>query len=315
MRPDAGMLQMHSAVSSREVRMEATTKNSAVSRELMDWVVPLGPYDCLLNTVTFCLSRHHADPNPLYRYNFSINYYAGYDWFDSTVPVNELFSFIRRAYGVRLEPCRLDSMVSGRMYLLPVDAYYVPYMKEFYGKGHMLHYVLAEAEDDQSLRVTDPYFATSLLADRTCVEQAWRTFSEPVIEISPPLSLNPDLNSIRPYLTTQPYEELLPVTFARISERIMDVGAYRESENLMDNPVFKQQFGCIRTIALSRLRHFGTCSTMDYAHLGSAWRKLEVSFMKMTISLDRGVTATVNHLKQIAEDELAYLHSYATGGR
>lgn len=83
----------------------------------------------------------------------------------------------------------------------------------------------------------------------------------------------------------------------------------------MDNPVFKQQFGCIRTIALSRLRHFGTCSTMDYAHLGSAWRKLEVSFMKMTISLDRGVTATVNHLKQIAEDELAYLHSYATGGR
>ncbi|MEK3876652.1 hypothetical protein [Paenibacillus sp. FSL M7-0420] len=295
--------------------MKATTKNYAVSRKLTDWAVPFGPYDCLLNAVTLWLSVHHADPKPLYRYNFSINYYAGYDWFDSTVPVNELFSFIRRAYGVEGKPCRLDSLDRGEMYLLPVDAYYVPYMKEFYGKGHMLHYVLAEAADDQSLRITDPYFATSLLAERTCVEQAWRTFSEPVMEISPPLSLNPDLNAIRPYLTTQPYEELLTSTFAQIAERIMDVGAYRESENLMDNPVFKQRFGCIRTIALSRFRHFGTCSTMDVAPLGSAWRKLEVSFMKMTISVDRGVTATVKQLKQLAEDELAYLHSYATGGR
>lgn len=314
MRPDAGMLQMHPAVSSRKIRMEAIT-NSAVSRKLTDWAVPFGPYDCLLNAVTLWLSVHHADPNPLYRYNFSINYYAGYDWFDSTVPVNELFSFIQHVYGVEGKPCRLDSVDRGEMYLLPVDAYYVPYMKEFYGKGHMLHYVLAEAADDQSLRISDPYFATSLLADRTCVEQAWRTFSEPVMEISPPLSLNPDLNAIRPYLTTQPYEELLTSTFAQIAERIMDVGAYRGPENVMEHPVFKQQFGCIRTIALSRLRHFGTCSTMDVAHLGSAWRKLEVSFMKMTISLDRGVTATVKQLKQIAEDELAYLHSYATGGR
>lgn len=95
----------------------------------------------------------------------------------------------------------------------------------------------------------------------------------------------------------------------------MDVGAYRGPENLMDNSLFKQQFGCIRTIALSRLRHFGTCSTMDVAHLGSAWRKLEVSFMKMTLNMDRGLTATVKQLKHIAEDELAYLHSYATGGR
>ncbi|WP_405110516.1 hypothetical protein MHH28_00890 [Paenibacillus sp. FSL K6-1217] len=295
--------------------MDSVTKNSAVSRKLMDWAVPLGPYDCLLNAVTLWLSVHHADPKPLYRYNFTINYYAGYDWFDAAVPVNELFHFLRHAYGVESKSCRLDSLDSGKMYLLPVDAYYVPYMKELYGSSHMLHYVLAEAVTNQSLRITDPYFKKSLLADRTCVEQAWRTFSEPVMEISPPLSLNPDLNAIRPYLTTQPYEELLPRTFARISERIMDVGACREPANLMDDPVFKQQFGCIRTIALSRLRHFGTCSTMDVAPLGSAWRKLEVSFMKMTISLDRGVTATVKQLKQLAEDELAYLHSYATGGR
>ncbi|WP_379128449.1 hypothetical protein [Paenibacillus sp. sgz500958] len=281
----------------------------------MNWVVPLGPYDCLLNAITFWLSVHRADPNPLYRYNFSIHYYARFDLFDGTVPVNELFNFIRRAYGVGLNHCRLDQVVNGRMYLLPVDAYYLSYMKEYYGQGHLLHYVLAEAVTDQSLMMIDPYFKISILADITAVDQAWRTFSEPIMEIGLPLNLSPDLSSVQPYLTEKPYPDILTSTFAQITERIMDFGAYRDTADLVNNPVFKKQFGCIRTIALSRLRHFGTCSLADYVHLSSAWRMAEVSFMKMTISLDRGVVATVNHLKQIADDELAYLNSYAKGGR
>lgn len=293
--------------------MEDLTKNSIADCELMDWVVPLGSYDCLMNAILYWLSVNHADTNPLYRYNFSINYCKRYDLFEGSVPMNELFNFIQSLYGVVLNHVRLDGLAHRKTYLLPVDAYYLSYMTEYFDKGHMLHYVLAEAVSAHSLMIVDPYFKTKKIVDFTAADKAWRTFSEPIIELGLPSNLMPDLTCIKPYLTTEPYPDILTSTFTQIAERMMVFGAYRDSADLMSNPLFKKQFGCIRTIALSRFKHVGTYRTLDYAHLSSAWRKLEVNFMKMTISLDKGLTATLNNLNQIADDELSYLHSYSKG--
>ncbi|QUL57061.1 hypothetical protein KDC22_11635 [Paenibacillus tritici] len=265
-----------------------------------------GPFDCFLNsTVLYLKQILNIDISDLSVYNFNIAYSQKSLTFSGTIPIEKLMEYLVNKLDINVEEIyNFEDVPPNRYFLIALDTFDLPYMKDSYQIRHQIHYVLA-FNMDETITLWDPYYMVQLSLSLENCKNSWLQFHNNIYIFDQPLTKKNPISL--PYiLSLQDYESQYNNVYSFIKEQF-NIYFDLQSSSEMKKDLEKKLFGMIRNISISRMTYFTYQTRPDsYEHIINYWRSIEKFFFKIPL-LPNGDTKFFNSVQDVFEMELVHL--------
>lgn len=270
-----------------------------------DYKLLYGPFDCFLNSTLFYLKQIlNIDISDISVYNFNIAYSHKSLTFSGTIPIENLMEYLVEKLDIQVEEIyNFEDIPHNRYFLIGLDTFDLPYIKDSYKIQHQIHYVLAY-KMDESMNLWDPYYMVQTPLSLESCKNSWSQFHN-IIYIFDKPSTKKNPMSLPFILSLQNYESQYVDVYLFIKEQFNIYFNLQSSE--MKKDLEKKLFGMVRSISISRMTYFTYKPRFDnHEHIINYWRSIEKSFFKISL-LPNGDTKFFDSVQDVFEMELVHL--------
>ncbi|MCP1161323.1 hypothetical protein [Bacillus infantis] len=246
--------------------------------------IKYGMYDCLINAFTLWLDNQCLPTNHLINYNWDIYFHKGYDLFGGNIPRLEIINFLNKNLGLKVIEVDINKMPKNKLFLIALNNFDLPYLKDFYKKSDQIHYVLAY-NDGYKVSIADSFYNKTInLSVDDCI-QSWKRYKRPLIE----LGFNKESlqnNKINyPYIYYTKYKEKYVTTYFELQDQI---NQFKSSTDYYREDIkFKRYLGSMKTIYTNRELYFKFNKDEKYSSLILfGWEEVIRKFASLMIGIE-----------------------------
>ncbi|MBG9941028.1 hypothetical protein ABE237_21480 [Brevibacillus formosus] len=270
---------------------------------------PYGAYDCIHNATALWLEIHEMPLLPLLQYNWNIFYDRNTDVFGGNLPKEEILLFLKREYGVEVTEIDFFKLSDKKWVLVGLNSYHLSYIRDLYNIAEQNHYVLARRLGEV-IEIYDYYYKYhGHLSIEQCY-QYWLKFSTSIslISVSETISCIP--MNMTPEIFKKNYNHLYLKVQKEILQSIDEI--QNGNELISEDLKLKRYFGCIRSIALNRERHFlaRADDTTYKMRILLAWGLLLREFYKISSQPQKDYSKFKKMLMEVFDIEREYLATF-----
>lgn len=271
-----------------------------------DSLAPYGAYDCVHNATALWLTLQDMPLQPFHQFNWHIYYDRKTDVFGGNLPKRDVLRFLDRVYGIHIEEKTSFELPDKKWVLIGLNSYYLPYIKELYNMEEQNHYVLARSSGENIVIYDHYYKYHGRLSIEEC-HKYWRKFHTSISVLDVPKSNIPILSKIVPPIVKEDMNEVYSRAENEILSQINELE--QGQEQLKDNLRMKRYFGCIRSIALNRDKHFEAAHIeSDYKkRIQYAWNSLLREFFVISSESQKNYCKVKHLLSEVLHIEKEYL--------
>lgn len=291
--------------------MIITLNTNLYTFDKKNWQPLYGAFDCYLNSTSLYLKNIlNIDISDLTIYNFNIACSERTLTFNGTIPIEKLMEYLTEKLNIPVNKINeFEGIPSNCYFLIALDSFDLPYIKEDYQTRHQLHYILAFNTFTEII-LWDPYHMSKIHLSFDFFKKSWLRYCSSIYLLGTPTIKTKPTSS--PYILSQhDYESEYQNVYLFIKKQF---DTYSKLQNSFGNEKKEMEtklFGMIRSILFSRLTYFTYQPRFEnYEHIINQWRATEKFFFKIPL-LTNGEIKFFDSLQDVFEMEISHLKNYS----
>lgn len=211
-----------------------------------------GGHDCFINAVDYWLKINQYSPSQVYYFNW--DYYCLKDSgiFGGSVSKETLLKFLLDYYGIASEQVAIADLFESTILIMAFDTYYLPYIKEYHGRVHHIHYAPVCIEG-QTAAIHDPFYRILYPVETKDLDLLAGAYKGKAI-LFRYLGEQRREDIIKPYLSQKSFQQAYHDTTCFLKGYIRNLVTYKG--DLAKNDDYRRIYSNIKGVYLARKKHF-----------------------------------------------------------